>query len=311
MTPDNTDAGQSGAEAPPPAADEIADVDRDAETQERAAEFAALVAEAKPILLRDYNDAVCLEGGWPALAVVAPVLLTQVFTLVDGDTVTFTLANARAVYELAGKDDRVMVYRLTDDHTSPVLQASTQVGGATTAQTGDVDAKGAFDPETFDDTLPLAPSSPARALPSLVDGGPVLSMVLAPDEGNGAWTIRMKARRGGHDYFRTVERADAVDDEALAAAAAEFVGEVEQAIAGGKLRADGPTIAEWVKAGYSAGNYPPRGYLSREPAEDLAANERTRQGLVNETAPGPDPNVKCPECKMYGNRHRPSCSRAV
>ena len=33
----------------------------------------------------------------------------------------------------------------------------------------------------------------------------------------------------------------------------------------------GPTIAEWVDAGYLAKNYPPRGYASRSTAEEIAA----------------------------------------
>jgi hypothetical protein len=34
------------------------------------------------------------------------------------------------------------------------------------------------------------------------------------------------------------------------------------------MRTDGPTLDEYVKAGYSADSYPPRGYADKRPAED-------------------------------------------
>lgn len=37
------------------------------------------------------------------------------------------------------------------------------------------------------------------------------------------------------------------------------------------LRLDGPTVAEYVEAGYLAANYPPEGYASRSTEEDVAA----------------------------------------
>ncbi|MEI5996817.1 hypothetical protein H3V53_06265 [Paraburkholderia bengalensis] len=37
------------------------------------------------------------------------------------------------------------------------------------------------------------------------------------------------------------------------------------------LRTDGPTVAEYVAAGYQAVNYPPQGYASRSTAEEIAA----------------------------------------
>jgi hypothetical protein len=36
-------------------------------------------------------------------------------------------------------------------------------------------------------------------------------------------------------------------------------------------RNDGPTIAEWVAAGYAAGAYPPSGYTSKSTPEEIAA----------------------------------------
>jgi hypothetical protein len=37
------------------------------------------------------------------------------------------------------------------------------------------------------------------------------------------------------------------------------------------LRTDGPTVAEYVEAGYQASNYPPVGYASRSTAEEIEA----------------------------------------
>lgn len=40
---------------------------------------------------------------------------------------------------------------------------------------------------------------------------------------------------------------------------------------GGALRDDGPTVAEYVEAGYQAANYPPAGYASRSTPEEIEA----------------------------------------
>lgn len=40
---------------------------------------------------------------------------------------------------------------------------------------------------------------------------------------------------------------------------------------GADLRDDGPTVAEYVSAGYLASNYPPRGYASRSSSEEIEA----------------------------------------
>ena len=37
-----------------------------------------------------------------------------------------------------------------------------------------------------------------------------------------------------------------------------------------ELKTDGPTVAEYVAAGYPAKNYPPAGYASRSTAEEIA-----------------------------------------
>lgn len=39
----------------------------------------------------------------------------------------------------------------------------------------------------------------------------------------------------------------------------------------GELRQDGPTVAEFVEAGYLAKNYPPTGYASKSTKEEIAA----------------------------------------
>lgn len=38
-----------------------------------------------------------------------------------------------------------------------------------------------------------------------------------------------------------------------------------------KLKQDGPTVEEWVIAGYDAEHYPPHGYASKSSAEEIAA----------------------------------------
>lgn len=41
--------------------------------------------------------------------------------------------------------------------------------------------------------------------------------------------------------------------------------------ADGQLLDDGPTVEEFVAAGYPAANYPPKGYASRSTKEEIAA----------------------------------------
>lgn len=40
---------------------------------------------------------------------------------------------------------------------------------------------------------------------------------------------------------------------------------------GEELRQDGPTVSEFVEAGYKASNYPPKGYASRNTQEEIDA----------------------------------------
>ncbi len=51
------------------------------------------------------------------------------------------------------------------------------------------------------------------------------------------------------------------------------------------LREDGPTVAEFVEAGYLAANYPPEGYASRSPQEEIDAAIELQKGAENETDP--------------------------
>lgn len=50
----------------------------------------------------------------------------------------------------------------------------------------------------------------------------------------------------------------------------EAKGAVRPAADGDGLRADGPTIADYVAAGYKASSYPPHGYVSRSTPEEIA-----------------------------------------
>lgn len=51
------------------------------------------------------------------------------------------------------------------------------------------------------------------------------------------------------------------------------------------LRDDGPTIAEFVAAGYPAANYPPRGYASKSSEEEIAAAVAAEAAKTNEPKP--------------------------
>ncbi|TFF37424.1 HeH/LEM domain-containing protein [Pseudomonas sp. RIT623] len=51
------------------------------------------------------------------------------------------------------------------------------------------------------------------------------------------------------------------------------------------LREDGPTVAEWVEAGYLAANYPPQGFASRSSQEEIDAAIELQKGAEDETDP--------------------------
>ncbi|MDP4024454.1 hypothetical protein Q8W71_17655 [Methylobacterium sp. NEAU 140] len=61
----------------------------------------------------------------------------------------------------------------------------------------------------------------------------------------------------------TEREFDKGDFEAL-----ERMGAVRRA---GEPRTDGPTVEEYVAAGYRAANYPPQGYASRSTPDEIAA----------------------------------------
>ena len=61
------------------------------------------------------------------------------------------------------------------------------------------------------------------------------------------------------------------------------------------LREDGPTVVEFIAAGYKASNYPPEGYASRSTAEEIAEALKGEQ-----SEPETDPlKMKVPELKEW------------
>lgn len=65
------------------------------------------------------------------------------------------------------------------------------------------------------------------------------------------------------------------------------------------LREDGPTIAEFVVAGYQASAYPPVGYASRSTQEEIDAAVGA-QGLLKDSDVETDPlKMKVPELKEW------------
>ena len=63
---------------------------------------------------------------------------------------------------------------------------------------------------------------------------------------------------------------------------------------GNGLKLDGPTIAEFVEAGYQALNYPPTGYASRSAQEEIDAAIEAQKKL------NPDPlQMKVPDLKVW------------
>lgn len=65
------------------------------------------------------------------------------------------------------------------------------------------------------------------------------------------------------------------------------------------LRVDGPTVAEFVEAGYQASGYPPEGYASRSTLEEIDAAV-TAQGLLKDDEPETDPlKMKVDDLKAW------------
>lgn len=65
-------------------------------------------------------------------------------------------------------------------------------------------------------------------------------------------------------------------------------------------REDGPTVAEWVEAGYLAVNYPPEGYVSRSSQEEIDAAILLQRDAENETDPL---NMTVPKLKEWLAAH--------
>jgi len=62
-----------------------------------------------------------------------------------------------------------------------------------------------------------------------------------------------------------------------------------------RLRTDGPTVSEYVAAGYKASNYPPKGYAPRSTPEEIEEALKLEQ-----EAPETDPlKMKVPELKEW------------
>jgi hypothetical protein len=51
------------------------------------------------------------------------------------------------------------------------------------------------------------------------------------------------------------------------------------------LKLDGPTIAEFVEAGYLVSNYPPQGYASRSSQEEIDLATKAQKDAEDETDP--------------------------
>ena len=61
---------------------------------------------------------------------------------------------------------------------------------------------------------------------------------------------------------------------------AVFAPKDEEATEAGSLRDDGPTVAEYVAAGYQAVNYPPSGYGSKSTPEEIEAAIAAQAGKI-------------------------------
>jgi hypothetical protein len=70
------------------------------------------------------------------------------------------------------------------------------------------------------------------------------------------------------------------DGRRLYAVASEEGRKILHQIAHGIGLDEGPTVAEWVEAGYSAKNYPPSGYNSRSTPEEIAEAIKAEEATV-------------------------------
>ncbi|MHA0333668.1 hypothetical protein [Sphingomonas aquatilis] len=67
----------------------------------------------------------------------------------------------------------------------------------------------------------------------------------------------------------------------------------------GELKTDGPTVGEYVAAGYPAKNYPPHGYASRSTPDEIAEaiNQQESAPVTNDQTNGGQKAAPAPENK--------------
>ncbi|UQS91715.1 HeH/LEM domain-containing protein [Pseudomonas chlororaphis subsp. piscium] len=84
-----------------------------------------------------------------------------------------------------------------------------------------------------------------------------------------------------------VEAGEQDVSERCALVAVEHLGVAEYLDPSRRLvpRQDGPTVAEWIEAGYLAENYPPSGYVSRSSQEEIDAAIQLQKDAKSETDP--------------------------
>lgn len=70
-------------------------------------------------------------------------------------------------------------------------------------------------------------------------------------------------------------------------------------VASDELRRDGPTVGEFVAAGYLASNYPPFGYASRSTDEEIAAAVAAQAGPGGITAETDPLKMTVPDLKAW------------
>jgi hypothetical protein len=65
------------------------------------------------------------------------------------------------------------------------------------------------------------------------------------------------------------------------------------------LRTDGPTVAEFVAAGYQASDYPPAGYASRSTDEEIAEELKAQKLKADESSETDPLKMKVDELKAW------------
>jgi hypothetical protein len=83
------------------------------------------------------------------------------------------------------------------------------------------------------------------------------------------------------------------------AAAGNGGGKPDWNVASDVLRKDGPTVAEFVAAGYLASNYPPFGYASRSSDEEIAAAVAAQAGPASSNTETDPLKMTVPDLKAW------------